>query len=439
MAASIDNQLKQHVPLTVSTSTLFSFVLAILFCTQLRFGLLLLFPIVVLFCFVAYRWNLSFKVVIALIALAAVWLLSFRLGIFLKYNLVSLYYIATLIILLFAAPVPVVESKERLRVLMNCITGVVMVNNVFGVIQYINFPNDDSFEGLYGRFTVTQNGLSIVNGMLFVYYFIRYQSTGNMRLLWLSGLFLICSILGFYGAGLIVLLLALPLTFFRFSVSKIFQAVLIIAFIGAIAYYAMRSISPNTLNYNLAIIERFIDPKPETMPRKLLAIKNYFNGYGSSATDLLLGSGPGTFNSRSAFMVGSPSYFDVGFIKQEAQPPYFQNYAYPLWNATNTGPYDGFMNQPFSSLFAMLGEYGLLFTILLVSLAYSHRKTLLRPTRKQQWHHTFLRFVTVYLILLISIDNYLEYPEITGLLLIIATLCIQQIKSTQPRADSVSN
>ena len=181
----------------------------------------------------------------------------------------------------------------------------------------------------------------------------------------------------------------------------------------------------------------------DNAPRKLIAFYNYFSSYSKNLPDFLLGSGPGTFNSRSAFMVGSPTYFNVEFIKSDIQPYYFQNFAYPLWNASNTGPYDGFMNQPFSSLLVLLGEYGIIFTLLFIAAIrkqyLSVRRLIKGKTfvREQMLFFDFYKFLLLYFLLLLVIDNYMEYPEISGLFLILLRFVEYQIKVLGNTAKAV--
>lgn len=231
-----------------------------------------------------------------------------------------------------------------------------------------------------------------------------------------------------------VLIAAMTLTFFRIWPDKIIKLVLLttITLIGV--YVFMKLVSPATLDYNLAIIDRFLYATGANIPRKLIIFQNYLNAYTSDFIDLLFGSGPGTFNSRSAFMVGSPTYFNIDMIKSGDQPFYFREYAYSLWNPSNTGPYDGFMNQPFSSFLAILGEYGLLFTATLVYLLirrfkfYYKMGNQMAKTTNVSIEFQMYRFCSIFALLLVIIDNYMEYPEILALLLIIVNLGQQELR-----------
>jgi hypothetical protein len=160
----------------------------------------------------------------------------------------------------------------------------------------------------------------------------------------------------------------------------------------------------------------------------------------------LLGSGPGTFNSRSAFMAGSEQQFNaLPFLKSNKQPYYFKNYIYPLWNHTNTSMalyQDGFRNQPFSSLLAFLGEYGLVFTLIFIwaVVDYYRRVKKLCTDQRHKGSKWLFKFLFLFLLLLLCIDNYYEYPEVMLLLLFTMKLIhtkiagndFPAIPSTQP-------
>ncbi|HUQ65006.1 MAG TPA: hypothetical protein VM101_02555 [Flavitalea sp.] len=409
-------------------------LMAILFCTYLRVSLLLIYPAIVIICFYIFHWKLDRNILIVSGLIILFWIASLRNGFFIKYNLVSFYYFIPFILLLFARPLEVIRNNY-LNILMSALTVIIIINDIAGIIQYIRKPNDDSFIGFYGIFTVSQNGLSIVNSILFFYYLTSFQVYRKITHFLLLMFFLICTVLGFYGAGLMVFLAAIFLTYLKISKKNILNLIVISLLTLGIIILLMKLISPYTYEYNLAIVNRFLHPTPQTIPRKLIIFQNYAEGYTSNFLDLLFGSGPGTFNSRTAFMVGSPTYFNVDIIKSEAKPYYFNNYAYTLWNPGNTGPYDGFMNQPFTSILALLGEYGLIVTVLIITVVVSNFMRLKRFYSEKVINRSLLipsdmyKFCSYNLLFLIIIDNYIEYPEIIGLILIIIKLSHQQLLS----------
>ena len=124
-------------------------------------------------------------------------------------------------------------------------------------------------------------------------------------------------VLGFYGGGLVVCAAAFIAGFLRPKFRAILQTVAIALVSLAVVYYLIFLIKPNVIEYNVANIKKLTTFDLNRSPRKIISFYNYFTSYPRDAKDFLFGSGPGTFNSRSAFMVGSPSYFDkVGFFKE---------------------------------------------------------------------------------------------------------------------------
>jgi hypothetical protein len=419
----------------ISVQQILMFFIALLFGTYLRISFLLLYPFFVVFVFWIFKWKVERNAVFLFSLIAIGWVISLRHGSFIKYNLVSLYFFAPFILLLLASPPKVLPHRNNLKMLMNALSIVAIFNNIIGIVQYIRFPNDDSFRGVYGIFTVSQNGLVILNSMLFFYHLLVFQRNKKIKRLLLSLSFLFSLVMGFYGAGLIVLFASLVLTYFRMKMRNIILVASIVIFSGLLVVVLMRVVSPDTLEYNVNIVKKFLySNRGIDVPRKLTVFKNYAAAYPSQPVDFLFGSGGGTFNSRSAFMVGSPTYFNLDFIKSPTQPYYFRTYAYTLWNDAINTRYDGFMSQPFTSLLALLGEYGLLFSAALfyVWLArfngYLTLGNLYAKERNVRLEFRMYKFVTFFTILLIIIDNYIEYPEIIALLLIIGKLCQQQLK-----------
>jgi hypothetical protein len=405
-------------------------MLTLIFATVFRVSFLLLYPVLTVILFFVFRWRLHFDALYLLAAVGIVWLFSWRHGFYLSYNLVSLYYVVPLILLLCASPKPVAGQSQHLHRFIVALSIIMVANNILGMFQYARLKHDDSFEGFYGTFTVSQNGLSIINSILFFYYFLLWRQVKEKWYLVLSIFFVVCSIMSFYGAGLMVFMATLAIYLFKPSLKNVIRFGLIFG-IGVVALYVlMNVVSDRVLEYNMNILKKFWKglTTGQDMPRKLAIFKNYYQAYSHQPVDLLFGSGPGTFNSRSAFMVGSPTYFNVSFIKSAVQPYYFATEAYPLWNPSVITWYDGFMSQPFSSLLALLGEYGIIVTVFIGwVIAANYRRSMLRvaravPTVQLNVAGGMIKFLTILLVLLLVIDNYMEYPEIVSLIILLIKL-----------------
>jgi hypothetical protein len=93
------------------------------------------------------------------------------------------------------------------------------------------------------------------------------------------------------------------------------------------------------------------------------------------------------------------------------------------------------MNQPFTSLLALLGEYGLLVVLCLLYVAVARFRIVLKQGRTiasrlgMSTEFKLFRFCFMFLLILLVIDNYMEYPEIIALLILVAKLAQQQMKT----------
>lgn len=406
------------------------FVLALLIGTALRISLLVIYPIIALM--IAAYYN--FKIGYSFLLLLAFAILSFAASLFghlyLKYKLLSFFYLLPFLLLLFNSPTGIkVQRLNQLVIFINSLTIVAFVNDIIGLVQVVINPlSDDSFVGLYSQYSISINGLMLVNTVLFFYYFVSFLNNKKSVHFIAAIFFLVCSFLGNYGAGLIIFIGAFILTFFRFRLPAIIRTASIAIVSLAIVFVFIYTVKPTVWDYNVANIKKLMKFNPQGGARKVISFYNYGISYPKNVKDFLLGSGPGTFNSRSAFMVGSPTYFQMfPFIKDENKPYYFRNYAYTLWNPGNTQKelyLDGFRNQPFSTALAFLGEYGLIFSLVFLWLYHRYYRQVANLYRRQEktgittMYFRFFKFLVILLPLLLLIDNYYEYPEIMLLVIV---------------------
>lgn len=428
-----DNSQIRATDLSITNNNYSFFILlgaAALVCTFLRVSLLILYPFVALFLCVYYRWKLTSSFFTLTILLGLGFLFSFFNGFFLGYKMMSLYYMFPFLLLLFANTGTISwKNEQSLTLFIRALTWFAIVNNAIGIVQVmINPDSDDSFLGIYSQFSISINGLMLINAVLAFYYMSSFLYTRKKTSLLATLFFFTCSVLGFYGAGLLAFLIAFVLAFFRSKETAVIKTILVSVVSVLSIYFVLLMVKPDVLIYNIANIKKLMSLDVDSGPRKITAFYNYGISYPKNAKDFLFGSGPGTFNSRSAFMVGSPSYFtEVPFIKEDKQPYYFKNFAYTLWNENNTQQslyLDGFRNQPFSSLLAFLGEYGLLFTFAFFTLyfyLYTSVSKIFRSVshlEEAQEAFRFFKFLVILLPILLVIDNYYEYPEIMLLILL---------------------
>jgi hypothetical protein len=211
-------------------------------------------------------------------------------------------------------------------------------------------------------------------------------------------------------------------------------------------------IKPQTFWYNynnILIVKHYLEGSvsekyADKIPRKLIVYKNYFNLYASDPILFLIGSGPGTFNSRTSFLLNG-EYSKIKWVEKitagSSRPHYASLGAYPLWNPKNmtSNLTNGTRNQPFSSIVSILAEYGFVFFLLLGVFLYNKikgvgDKAALVLKKKQMSvqidHVKYLKLSSVFLFIGLFTENYIEYPEIILFYILCYKLVEMNIKST---------
>jgi len=159
--------------------------------------------------------------------------------------------------------------------------------------------------------------------------------------------------------------------------------------------------------------------KRTEVPRKITA----FAGGLKRMTDLeffSFGAGPGSYNSRTSFLLnGEYSKLNNSPKNKGNRPVYAELDVYPLWNRNITYQYnDGTRNQPFSSVLALIVEYGFLQFILISLLIF---KLIVRIKNNSE-PHGFFKFLIIFLIINLFTENYIEYPEFFILVILLVKI-----------------
>jgi hypothetical protein len=347
------------------------------------------------------------------------------------------------------------NSDKFFNFFILALTIINLANNCLGVVQLIRTPwDDDAFIGFYGKHGLAIHTLSLINFCLGGYYFFKfYLDTKSWLNLILFIFFTLSAILSFYGLGLIVFLLTLVV--FKFSLRTLIKSAIISIFVIVFFSSLLYFIRPQTFMYNYENIRRvdlFFSPhltKKEVsqIPRKLLLYRNYVECFSKDPFLFLLGTGPGTFNSRSYFLLNGDysrtKYLEMIFGVHE--PKYAREYVHPLWNAKNTVMFsDGTRNEPFSSVVAVLAEYGFLLFLLISFTVYSKYKSVLiilkqkaAQTKVDLVKYNFLKFISIFIFINLFTDNFLEYPEIMLIYLLIFKLLEISIKDFTSKTSTV--
>ncbi|MHA2714055.1 hypothetical protein ACXZ7B_05115 [Vibrio owensii] len=302
----------------------------------------------------------------------------------------------------------VVSSIKLFTILM-------VFNSVLGTFQYMLNANDDAFIGFFGRSGLQSHGLGFIYVILCIFYFFEHSIYGVKISKYISVLFLYSFLMCFFGTALICLISTLII----YSVIRL-RFYYLVGFIITISllFNSIYFISPDTYSYNLNNISLMFYGLYDIFstgyyfddtPRKLVFLYNYYTIALNDIYFFIFGSGPGTFNSRVSFLLsGDYSKFEfLPILKHQ----YAESFIFPLWNyeVLINPNFEGTRNQPFSSLFAIISEYGIVFSLLfLVSLI-----------RRLKTNNSFVFLVSLFTLIMSLFVNIAEYPELTFIIMLL--------------------
>tara|TARA_R110002033_G_scaffold133508_1_gene173546 strand:- start:4846 stop:5886 length:1041 start_codon:yes stop_codon:yes gene_type:complete len=309
---------------------------------------------------------------------------------------------------------------------------VLMLVNFTGFINFIyvyisgNGLLDDAFNGLYGRSGLSMHTFSLVNFIYCTYYFTKANYKRAI-------FFLLSGFMCFYGLGVLLFVGALGIVFLINLNKKYFKYVILLPLSSWLIIFISTKINPTAFSYMNENIEKVIrvvrDKQPyeselsdvkkfKTVktPRKIMAFEGGLRVL-SNPKFLLFGVSPGTYNSRVSFLLNGEYTRNKIFKNIKNRPIYANEDIYPLWNKNITFQYnDGTRNEPFSSILALMVEYGILQTLLICFLFW---QSFWRVKDQNRKHKFFIQFLFVFFFLNLLTENYLEYPEFIFLIIII--------------------
>ncbi len=307
-----------------------------------------------------------------------------------------------------------------------CLFSIVVLHNVLGFVQYFfnpfdHFPREDAFIGFYGRHGIAQHGLALINGYFVLYYVgLLLNSNAKKRVKEAIYLlfFLISHILCFYGLGFIILVCTI-LVFISvkyFSVKNLIKIALIgVALVSLFSYFftGVYKYMIENISY-LFILKQDVNFETVYVPGKIRAWLYYYDTFVVGDIPLLLfGTGPGGFNSRISFLLNIDSSNLFVNIFGSSMPYFHKEIIYPLWDMSviSMGKFnDGTRNQPFSSLLALLSEYGIIFTFLLIRIFREVIKDICESIN-DSGIKDFIYLVSIYVLINVVFDNFLEFSE----------------------------
>lgn len=286
---------------------------------------------------------------------------------------------------------------------------------------------DDGFIGFYGTSGLNMHTLCIINFIYAVYYF-------GVRKIWWALLFMFAGFMCFYGLGLILfilvfgicLLTTLNKKYLKYILVSPFMALLLALLISILNPRVFTYMSNNITNAVSAIssisyeeqLNRIKEFKRVETPRKVLSFVGGYERVLKNPSIIFFGTSPGTYNSRTSFLLNG-EYAGSQWTRLVANRPVFASEdIYPLWNKKITYRYnDGTRNQPFSSVLSLTMEYGVIISSAFFVLFAITFKKIRRQNEKLK---LFAKFFFLYLVFNLLVENYLEYPELMVLVIIIA-------------------
>jgi len=434
----------------------FLFIVVTFLClTLFRPLLLFTYPILVFLFFLLLRLRLNKTVGLACLAIIVAGTISMIIEGFFVYNLVfSLYLIITT--LLFATAKPVQRDRFQDKAYFNSFIKIfsyfLVVVNISAAIYAVlvlataDYP-EDVFTGLYGKGGFGSHSLSVINFLMATYYFFEKKYKN-------FAFFFVCGILGFYGQGLFIYVIAFGLVILPYLLKNV-ATTLKIVFIAVSFFSVVYLINPANFKYirvNIAYaelifeeydyeyeIEKMKDHRRTYIPRYITFLDGSRRLFFSDAKVFFLGTSPGTYNSRVAF------YLNGDFIQNKTykklfnyQTEYHHDYVLPILNRkylANTMWNDGTRNQPFSSLVSVLLEYGFIFGSIILFLFFSSIRRVRKATSRRE-SSNFVKFIFYYCLILFLFQYYLEVIEIVFPMLLMVKLIEVDLLNAKSNQDA---
>jgi hypothetical protein len=428
----------------------------VLSLTLFRPLMILAYPLFVLLLFQGLGLRIQRWVIWALLLVALMGLLSMLSEGFFLYNyLLSLYLVFLPVFFASSKPVahPKMTNQRLFPYFMKVATYVLLVINVSAVFYSLYMLTtdanpDDIFTGLYGGSGFGSHSLSIMNMLMAAYYFFQKQYK-------VFAFFFICGILGFYGQGLIIFVLSLGIVLIPLLIRNILTVLKIGLGVG-LFFVVIYLINPNNLDYirnNTRFLEEIAtdydyveemnkmnDFQRTRIPRYVTFMDGSRRLFLSDPKVFLMGTAPGTFNSRVAF------YFNGDFLTNSImrehftfRSPYHMEYVFPVLNRGYLKYFmwnDGTRNQPFSSIVSVLLEYGAIAGGVLLFLLFSGLNRARRSGIGRE-QRAFMFFLMLYVFFLMFFQYYLEVIEIIFPMLVMAKLMEVDAANLKPDPDEV--
>ncbi len=408
-------------------------VLSLLLLTPFRASFIVLTPFVV--WWVGIIFNCRFVCKIHLIV-TILFLLSTIMGLYSETtnfsNVLLSYWITYPILLLFFS----VKCKASFSVKTDFVhlsTMILVVVNGIGIIcRFIS--SDPDVMGLpYGRHFSSQNGLALINALMFIYYFNLYWSRNIRNYLYLSFFFFFSFALCECGLAMICLLITIIVSLNKkIRIKNIIYSTIGVIILVLIIYY-------NSINmgYYINSIAKISDLDVwDSDFRKISAFLNYSKVVDDNPLSLLFGIGPGGYNGRVSFLLNKDADNIFTTMMGHSMPYYHLKYIHPLWDKSIIDVMsfnDGSRNKPFSSFLSLLAENGIILFFLVL---YKFFNTIKLYSEFKMGDVPFTIFATsIFVLMMLVVDQYLESSEM--LFFIVFWMVCTREKTTSTFKNSI--
>ena len=343
-------------------------IILLLLLTPIRASFILLTPFIVWWVGSLFKCKFICK---RNFVVSILFLLSSITGIYFKTtnisNVLLSYWITYPILLLFFSRKDKIPSSIKSDFILLSTLILVIVNGIGIIYSFMSLRDPDAMGFPYGRHFSSQNGLALINALMFIYYFNMYWSVKIQNYLYLSFFFLLSFALCECGLAMVCLLLAIIISLNKnFKIKYIIYSSVGIIILSLIIFY-------NSVNmgYYVDSITKVINSNIwESDFRKIVAFLNYSNIIDDKPYYLLFGFGPGGYNGRVSFLLNTDSDNIFTTMMGHSMPYYHLKFIHPLWDKSILDVLsfnDGSRNKPFSSFLSLLAENGILLLLKLVS------------------------------------------------------------------------
>ncbi len=412
-------------------STVLFVVIALVSLTFFRQLLILLYPVFVFFIIVTFHFKITKNTILTTLIITVTSVISVAMeGNYFPNLFFSFLVVMPTVFFLTTKPPNHKNKLTNTRFFekfFSVFTRVLVIINMSAAIYAVivlataTYP-DDIFTGLFGKGGVGAHTLSVINFLVSVKYFFDQQYKKFT-------FFFICGILGFYGQGLFIFILAFGMALLPVFAKNVLL-IIKIALLSIGFFIIIYSINPGNFDYlnkNIAYaklifteydydkeIKKINNYERTFVPRYFTFVDGSLRLFLSKPKVFLLGTSPGTYNSRVAFYLNG-DFISNTFLRKHLKyvSSYHKERVYPISNRTylkKTPWNDGTRNQPFSSIISLLAEYGIISGLIILFLFFNSILTI-KNKLKNSNKRKYFSFLFYYSLLLFAFQYYFEVVE----------------------------